>query len=262
MAALVLAVALALVPLVARSELRELSTDRPDRTESPYTLDGGHLQVEMDALSWTREREGVVTSDAFGLAVTNLKFGLGARADLQLVFESALHVRESSPGLPISRRTGIGDLTARLKLNLFGNDGGPVALGLMPFVTFPTAQRGFGAGGSEGGLIVPAAFALPHGWQVGAMLEADVIRVEAGDRTRPELVASLTASHAITGGLAGYAELYSVSFPASGTPWRGTADAGLTLGIGEHLQLDAGANLGLSATGEHFTLFAGLSFRR
>jgi hypothetical protein len=28
--------------------LHELSTDRPDRTESPYTVDRGRVQVEMD----------------------------------------------------------------------------------------------------------------------------------------------------------------------------------------------------------------------
>ena len=26
-----------------------MSTDRPDRTESAYSLDAGHLQVELDA---------------------------------------------------------------------------------------------------------------------------------------------------------------------------------------------------------------------
>ena len=32
--------------------MRELSTDRPDKTESPYTVDAGHLQIEVDLLSW------------------------------------------------------------------------------------------------------------------------------------------------------------------------------------------------------------------
>ncbi len=28
--------------------MREMSTDRPDKTESPYTVDAGHFQWEMD----------------------------------------------------------------------------------------------------------------------------------------------------------------------------------------------------------------------
>ena len=255
-------VALILVPRTAHAALREMSTDRPDRTESPFTLDAGHLQVEMDALSWTHDRDGAAKSDAFGMAVTNMKLGLSPRADLQLVWVGALHVRESLPDLPPSRRTGTGDLTGRLKLNLFGNDGGGMALGLMPYLTFPTASAGLGVSDVEGGLIVPGAFALPRGWRAGAMLEADVIRDETGEGTHPEWVASLTASHAIGGGLAGYAELYGGRRGDSGMPWRGTADAGVTLAIGESLQFDTGANVGLSAASEDFTLFAGFSFRR
>src|SRR5688572_5942243 len=30
-----------------RAQMREMSTDRPDQTESPYTVDAGHVQVEM-----------------------------------------------------------------------------------------------------------------------------------------------------------------------------------------------------------------------
>ena len=33
---------------VPRSAMRPLSTDRPDTTESPYTVDAGHFQMEMD----------------------------------------------------------------------------------------------------------------------------------------------------------------------------------------------------------------------
>lgn len=28
--------------------MREMSTDRPDTTESPYTVDAGHFQFELD----------------------------------------------------------------------------------------------------------------------------------------------------------------------------------------------------------------------
>src|SRR5438093_6841318 len=40
-----------------RAFLRELSTDRPDKTESPYTVDAGHFQIEMDLVSYSRDRD-------------------------------------------------------------------------------------------------------------------------------------------------------------------------------------------------------------
>ena len=33
--------------------MREISPDRPDKTESPYTLDAGHFMLEMDFANYT-----------------------------------------------------------------------------------------------------------------------------------------------------------------------------------------------------------------
>src|SRR5437868_5206562 len=38
---------------VPASLMRELSADRPDKTDSPYTVDAGHYQIEMDFANWT-----------------------------------------------------------------------------------------------------------------------------------------------------------------------------------------------------------------
>jgi hypothetical protein len=37
--------------------MREMSTDRPDQTESAYTVDAGHFQVEMDLVSAMFDRD-------------------------------------------------------------------------------------------------------------------------------------------------------------------------------------------------------------
>jgi hypothetical protein len=33
--------------------MRELSADRPDKTDCPFTVDAGHFQVEMDFANLT-----------------------------------------------------------------------------------------------------------------------------------------------------------------------------------------------------------------
>ena len=35
--------------------MREMSTDRPDKTESPYTVDAGHFQIEWDLFNFERD---------------------------------------------------------------------------------------------------------------------------------------------------------------------------------------------------------------
>src|SRR4051794_40660281 len=39
-----------------RQLMREFNTDRPDLTESPFTVDAGHFQIEMDILNYSYDR--------------------------------------------------------------------------------------------------------------------------------------------------------------------------------------------------------------
>src|SRR4051794_27837936 len=108
-----------------REAMREMATDRPDTTESPITVDAGHVQVEAEPASWTRDREEGVTTTSFD-ATVNLKVGLDDRTDLQLVLEPYHRVKVDGAGAD-SVDDGIGDTTVRLKRNLWGDDGGDTA---------------------------------------------------------------------------------------------------------------------------------------
>ncbi|MDX2244619.1 MAG: transporter [Leptolyngbyaceae cyanobacterium bins.302] len=64
---------------------RELTTDRPDRTESPYTVDAGAFQVETDLFVYTRDTnnpEGTRT-ESFDTFIPNFKIGLTNNIDFQ-----------------------------------------------------------------------------------------------------------------------------------------------------------------------------------
>jgi hypothetical protein len=267
--ALTAAIAALLIATPAHA-LRELSTDRPDRTESPYTVDRGHVQVEIDAAAWTQEKRNEFFARSLSVATTNLKFGLFARSDLQLVIGAWNQDRYEDrgahlnlPGLVerVQTTSSIGDLAIRWKQNLFGNDGGKVAMALMPFVQVPLEDYEFDR--MEGGLIVPVAFEGPAGFGFGVMGELDVRRDDETDRGHhAEYIFSGTASHAIAGPLGGYLEIFSLSRSDAGVPWTGTFDVGLTYGIGENVQLDGGANFGLSLDTEDVTVFLGVSARR
>jgi hypothetical protein len=245
------------------SQLRELTTDRPDLTESPYTVDAGWAQLEMDLFAYTRDRDksggADVETTALSLANINLKFGLTSRIDLQTVIASHTRVRVQDR-ISGTRETtsGFGDITSRLKINFWGNDGGKTAFALMPFVKWPTNQHGLGNKSIEGGLIVPLAVELRGGWDMGAMTEFDVVRNPADNGYAVDWVNSVTFSHDITGKLGGYAELATTL-----TRGRDLAsfDCGLTYGVNRHLQVDTGITLGLTRATEDFTVFSGVSVR-
>jgi hypothetical protein len=228
-----------------RERMREMSTDRPDTTESPISVDAGHFQVEMDAVSVARD-EGVTD---LALGSLNLKLGLTSFSDLQVVVE---------PYHRVETESGFGDLTLRNKYNVWGNDGGPTAFGLMPFVTLPTASEGFGSDHVEGGLIAPLGIEGPLGWGFGTMAEVDA--VWRGDAYAGELVLTGTAGHDIWQALGGFIELAS-TLPLDGEAAALGANSGLTLGLSDDIVLDAGVRVGLNDAAEDFSSFLGGSAR-
>ena len=119
--------------------MREMSTDRPDKTESPYTVDAGHFQIEMDVFTYSYDRYNSerrdVSAESLSIAPVNLKAGLFNNVDLQLVLETYTSVRiHDRDAGTVEKQRGLGDVTPRLKFNLWGNDGGQTAFAIMPFV--------------------------------------------------------------------------------------------------------------------------------
>lgn len=237
-----------------RVQMREMSTDRPDVTESPITVDAGHAQLELDVASWTRDHrrfggEGSEQSWTFGNV--NLKFGLTRSIDFQMVAPLYSRVRHGAEGF--------GDVTLRLKANVWGNDRGRTAFAVMPFVTLPTADEGLGTDDVEGGIIFPFSAELPRGWEFGTMVELDCLADENGSGHHLETVTSFTFGHQIAGDLSGYVEL--VSGLGTESAWAASFDCGLTYALTEDIQLDAGVNVGLTRAAEDLNPFLGLSIR-
>ncbi len=246
--------------------LRELSTDRPDKTESPYTVDAGHFQIEMDLVSYARDHDTAngadTVVDAFAVAPVNLKVGLFNNVDLQLVLDTYNHVttRDRQAGTT-ERQSGFGDITVRLKKNFWGNDGGKTAFAMMPFIKAPTNQDGLGNRSVEGGIILPLAVELPLGWGMGLMTEFDFLRNDENSGYHTTFVNTATFSHDIIGNLGGYVEFFSEVSSQRDTPWIGTVDLGLTYGLTENIQLDAGVNLGVTKSADDYNPFIGVSVR-
>lgn len=245
------------------AQMRELSTDRPDQTESPYTVDAGHFQVEMDFFKLTYDRDSPDgwRTEVWNIAPMNLKVGLSNNVDLQIVLDSYVNERTRDPIARTTERVdGFGEITARLKINLWGNDGGKTAFGLMPYVKLPLDASDLRNGQTEGGLIVPLAIELPGGWGMGLMTEVDFVSDDEGGYDT-EWVNSITLSYAITEQLSGYVELFAVTGDAPGFDWQGQVDAGFTYGLTDNVQFDCGCNFGVTKSAPDYQPFVGISVR-
>jgi hypothetical protein len=246
--------------------LREMAADRPDKTESAYTVDAGHYQIEMDLLSYTYDRSSAggehQTVKALAIAPINMKVGVLNNVDLQIIAESYnIQWTKDRDTNSSTRVSGFGDLTLRCKTNLWGNDGGPSALAVMPFVKFPTNQHDLGNGALEGGIIFPFAMELPADWGLGAQAEIDYLQDSNSSDYHPEFLNTVTVSHDIVGKLAGYVELFSNVSTERGAKWIATFDFGFTYAVTRDIQLDAGMNIGLTSAADDLNPFIGLSVR-
>lgn len=245
-----------------REMMRDLSTDRPDKTESAYTVDAGHFQIEADLFSFTHNRDNSsdTTTKVSNFSVMNLKAGLTNDMDLQLMLSPYRKVEENAAGVT-SNKEGFAETVLRLKWNVFGNEGTGNAMALMPFLKLPTASNNLNNNQYEGGLIIPFAVEMPHDLGLGIMFQANRMKNANDDQFHTKLISSITMSSAIVGSLGGYAELYSESSAEPGASWIATGDLGLTYGLTPNLQLDLGANIGLTDAADDINGFLGFAAR-
>ena len=229
---------------------RPLVTDRPDLTESPITVDAGHIQIETDVVVATWRELGGDTTVALDLMPTNMKIGLTNAVDLQLLVP-ALGIGWNAQGKAAS---SAGDIGVRLKWNLLGNDGGDVAVGVMPWVFVGGGDLRPGAG-----LIVPVGIALPGDFALGTMAVVNCVPV-GDDAYDAEGILSATVSHAIVGDLAGYLEVFGSGRPLT-REGEVLASSGLTWLVGDSIQLDAGLRLPVLTTDPRLETFVGISAR-
>jgi hypothetical protein len=239
-----------------RTPKRELTTDRPDATESPFTVEPGHVQLEMDFANFGRDRAAGTRATEWEVAPFNLRFGLAADLEAGFFMIPFRREREQPPTGPATRQHGFGDVMLRTKLNLWGNDGGTTAFGAIADLKLPTGSGGLGNGKFEGAMTFPLAFSLAGDWSGGAM--TSMALVHDGVSYQAVWGNTLTFGHDITADVGGFVELTS---EAGSGAHVATFNCGLTRAFGRNTQLDCGINVGLSRSAPDFQLFAGLSQR-
>lgn len=236
-----------------REQMREMSPDRPDATESPYTVDAGHVQTETTLFGLGKD-SGV---ESYNFGETNFKLGLTNRSDLQLVVP--FFERETGGGVPDN--SGIGDLTMRLKCNIWGDDGGDTAFCVMPFVKAPTASHDLGNDKVEGGVILPLAISLGGHMDLTVMAVFDVAYDDVRSGYGMDFVNTASLGVNWTEKLGSFFEFASVASTRAGAGWEGYADTGVTFAATDNIVLDAGVAIGLVSAAQDFAFFTGVSLR-
>lgn len=246
---------------VPEALMRELSPDRPDETESAYTVDAGHYQLEMDFVNFTYDKLSGTTTKAWEVGDFNFKAGLLNNVDVQLVYDNYLNVQTTDGLGNAATQSGFGDFTTRLKINLWGNDGGATAFALLPYVKFPTSTDHLGNNAVEGGVIFPLAVSLPHDFDLSLETAASLMKNDENGGYHEEFIASASLDHQIIGKLSGFVEWFSDFTTESHAGWVGTVDTGLEYLVTKNIQLDCDCYFGVTPAAADYNPFAGITVR-
>jgi len=244
-----------------RKYWRDFSTDRPDKTETPFTVDAGNFTMEADLFIYTKtiNKADDTLTESFNYFVPNFKVGLTNNIDLQIIPEVNKVVRTKLRDGSRQEISGFGDTTVRLKVNFWGNDDGDTAFGVLPFVKFPTNQNSLGNSSIEGGIIFPFAVKLSDTWDVGMQTEADFNRNADDSSYKIAFVNTISFGHELSDLWSTYFELYTSTGIDKG--FVATFDTGLKYLLTKNIQLDAGVNIGLTEAADAIQPFLGVSVR-
>jgi len=243
----------------------------------PYTIDSGHLEVDVTALSYGNDDElvGYVFINGAGLVelrqkleswrygFTQIKIGLLKNLDAEVMiepFQTVTATVEAGTFRPFRRtESGFGDLSARLKLNVWGDDGGKTALSVSGNATFPTANDRIGGGRYAAGPSLEFAAQLPGDFELRINSGASIFE-DARDDIQSTFANLISLSHPIVGDLEGYCAFDTAVF-TSETVWVGQIRVGLNFRVARNVELYAGSSFGVTDNAMDYQPFLGVAAR-
>ena len=246
-----------------RNRLRPLRPDRPGTTESPYTVDAGHLQIETDVVRLINEPGSAEDPQerTWQAADALLKLGLSRKTDLQveLPLYNAQKQRPTANDEWENQR-GFGDVTVRLKHNFLGDDQkSPLAASVVGYVRVPTGASGVSHARPEYGLLLPVNVEVGDTYNLEAQLATDL----RYDPEQAQRYVRLTPSVALDrqfGDKLGL--LLEGAFPWNTQQhrWHAQLNVAPTFNVTDNFQLDAGTHLALNGRTQR-EYFLGLTVR-
>jgi Putative MetA-pathway of phenol degradation len=244
-------------------QMRKFAPDRPTKGFSVRTVDAGHVEVEMDSFNETYSRYLGVITHSIQTLDPNIRIGVTNSTEFEIQLNGLQSSRsENQSGALVAQGTGFGDVVLRTKMNLFGNDDGPVGLAIIPYIKVPSSAPVISNGAVEGGLIVPLALRLPQDYLVTLMTEVDALKDDLNHR-EANFVNLVGVSHPLPGveGANAMVELFSSVGADRATSPIYTFDLGMNFRLDKHTFLDVGLNLGLNSAAPKVQVYTGISAR-
>jgi hypothetical protein len=245
-------------------KMRAFNTDRPTKSNVPYTVDAGHFQYEGDIFIYGYDNTSTADTSFTSWVIGNPTFKLGLlnNVDVEVNFSAYNTIQTLTRSTGVATSVGgFGDTFTRFKWNLFGNQGGGPAFALIPYAKWPTAPQGIGNRFVEGGLIAPLAVPLPAGFTTILMGEMDILKNPNDTAHHVNFPVLINLNRQIVPNLTGYAEIYANWSTSPQVRDIYTLDFALAWTPKPNFQLDIGINIGLVSAAIPCQIYMGIAQR-
>jgi hypothetical protein len=259
------------------NQLRDMDTDRPNVTNTPHTIDAGHLQVETGLIDYAYYRDrsagNNIRADDLDLGQFNFRLGVLNNLEFNAVITAYNDDRTHDYANALNPHgvgattaaSGFGDTVIGGKLNLWGDDAGDdvwaSALAIQPQLKFATARNGVGNGHFEFEVAAPFLINLPAGFHLGLQpgLSDERDTNNMGDTTGVEN--SISVDRVVFDQLDVYIEYASDVTAQKHVQPVQTLDTGATYPFTDNIILDTGVAFGLNRASNTVEVLAGISVR-
>lgn len=237
-----------------REELREeLSSDRPDFTESVMTIESGHMQFEL-GYTFTKDNEGQDELRQHVVPEALARFGVTEDLELRLTWTGYESTEENG-----SRTHGVTDSSLGFKKRLVEGGGGIPDISIIGALFIPT-----GSASISDDTVIPEMKVL-WGYGIGVTEISGNLNFTGpmSDDNRYLLVSnSVALGWSLSATVGFYAEYFGL-YPADDVPESDEhyLNGGFTWGLTRDLQLDIRAGGGLNGAAADFFSGTGLVVR-
>jgi opacity protein-like surface antigen len=255
-----------------RDLMRPLNSDQFDSVLDAHTLDAGHVQLEASLVNYyyySAQRNFSGLSYRLGedeyFWGPRLRVGLWNNVDFEVnptysIRSENVNGAYSAPFVPFAFNTtthssGFEALGLGPKINLWGNDDGPTALAIHPYLSVPTSS-----GELLGGVDIPFGWRLPHGLYL--KLDSEFYVTDNSRHTHYEGFFNSASIHKSLGSKTeAYWYLESTVTSGSLSSWYGYTGFGLAYTVTHDLQLFGGIGFGLDSLAYDYNPRFGVVFR-
>jgi hypothetical protein len=251
---LLIAVCTILVSQESFSQVEDISTDRPDQSESPFLMKKGYFQIEAGVTSENDEPEKDLKTNSLSAPSVLLRFGVAKNIELRAGIEHQSS-KTTFPGGSVTE-SGLGPIMAGTKISLFSEKGSMPETALLLSISVPFKDNSSFQSDYIG---TEFRFAMTHSLTKRFSLSYNLGgEFGAGSRGATGLY-TIALGAALVNKLSGFVELYGF-MPQKVSPDH-RFDAGLTYLVLKNVQVDAAFGLGISKGSPDFFVGGGVSVR-